>query len=484
MSQVEVPKIQRALVLQGGGALGAYDAGVFQALYEKISSNTGSGRQLFDVVAGTSSGAMNAAILVSNTIDKGWDHAATKLNEFWDYVSTQPYIQNIPGFTVWWKNLHSADPNAASEEAARRYYSTKQFMVTGVQNVFFPLLPIPDTKFFDPQNIWPIYSNRPLKDSLERYAKFPIATSPDLMQPRLLLVSVDVLEGAVVTFDSYPKVDGSRKSEYGEEYTKLNGNGNNDNKSEYEFTISYDDGIVSDHAIASGSVPVNYDYSMIMANRLIVYNQVNRRKENVQRYFWDGGITTNTPLRELIQSHKDYWLDVVGKGKENATIPDLDVYIVDVWPTKEETIPMDHDSVIDRKYDLLLCDKTDYDEKVADIVSDYIGFVSNVKGLAVEAIDGIVDEKKKKNLQTKLESVYKTEAKSSHRNGKPRTYQDLLKGRFDINVIRIQRTDNADNDISTKLFDYSANTIKQLRQDGYHDAQKALNGYHPPPSRP
>lgn len=483
MSQVEVPKIQRALVLQGGGALGAYDAGVFQALYEKISSNTGNGRSLFDVVAGTSSGAMNAAILVSNAVDQGWDHVGAKLNEFWDYVSTEPYIQNVPGFTMWWKNLHSADRNAASEEVARRYYSAKQFMFTGVQNVFLPLLPIPDTKFFDPQNIWPVYSNRPLKDSLERYAKFPIATNSDLKQPRLLLVSVDALEGALVTFDSYPKVDGSRKSEYGEEYNKLNDNGNNDNKIEYEFTIHYDDGIASDYAIASGSVPVNYDYSRIIANRLIVDNQGNRKKENVQRYFWDGGITSNTPLRELIQSHKDYWLDVVGKGKDDAVIPDLDVYIVDVWPTKEETIPMDHDSVIDRKYDLLLCDKTDYDEKVADIVSDYVGFVSKVKGLAVEAIDGIVDEKKK-NLQTRLESIYKTEAKSSHRNGKPRIYQDLLKGRFDINVIRIQRTDNADNDISTKLFDYSTDTIKQLRQDGYHDAQKALNGYHTPPTRP
>ncbi|MGC2383602.1 MAG: hypothetical protein WA631_10900, partial [Nitrososphaeraceae archaeon] len=60
-------------------------------------------------------------------------------------------------------------------------------------------------------------------------------------------------------------------------------------------------------------------------------------------------------------------------------------------------------SVTDRKYDLLLSDKTDYDEKVANIVSDYIGFVSSVKRLAVEAIDGIVDENKKRDLQTRLE---------------------------------------------------------------------------------
>lgn len=52
-----------------------------------------------------------------------------------------------------------------------------------------------------------------------------------------------------------------------------------------------------------------------MANRSIVDSQGNKRTENIQRYFWDGGIASNTPLRELIQSHKDYWLDVKGKGK-------------------------------------------------------------------------------------------------------------------------------------------------------------------------
>jgi hypothetical protein len=48
-----------------------------------------------------------------------------------------------------------------------------------------------------------------LKRSLERFAKFPIATSFDdkssSPQPRLLLVSVDVAEGAAVTFDSYER---------------------------------------------------------------------------------------------------------------------------------------------------------------------------------------------------------------------------------------------------------------------------------------
>ena len=38
-NKFSIPKVQRALVLQRGGALGAYQAGVFKILYEKIKSN-------------------------------------------------------------------------------------------------------------------------------------------------------------------------------------------------------------------------------------------------------------------------------------------------------------------------------------------------------------------------------------------------------------------------------------------------------------
>jgi NTE family protein len=54
-----------------------------------------------------------------------------------------------------------------------------------------------------------------LKRSLEKFVKFPIATSYEENQPRLILVSVDVADGLPITFDSYAKEDGSRKTEYG-----------------------------------------------------------------------------------------------------------------------------------------------------------------------------------------------------------------------------------------------------------------------------
>ncbi|HKG30843.1 MAG TPA: hypothetical protein VKA91_06190 [Nitrososphaeraceae archaeon] len=60
-----------------------------------------------------------------------------------------------------------------------------------------------------------------------------------------------------VTFDSYPKEDGSRKTHYGRFITQDN------KKIGVEHIIRYDKGITSDHVIASGSYPVNFDYASL-----------------------------------------------------------------------------------------------------------------------------------------------------------------------------------------------------------------------------
>ncbi|HEX2614469.1 MAG TPA: patatin-like phospholipase family protein, partial [Nitrososphaera sp.] len=56
---------QTALVLQGGGALGAYEAGTYQEIYKQASQENPQQR-LFDIVAGTSIGAINSAVLVGH----------------------------------------------------------------------------------------------------------------------------------------------------------------------------------------------------------------------------------------------------------------------------------------------------------------------------------------------------------------------------------------------------------------------------------
>jgi NTE family protein len=97
---------QRALVFQGGGSLGAYEAGFFKALYERITrideENGEKVRPLFDIVAGTSIGAINAAILVSHVAkNKTWKGSPEKLDAFWDYVSVKSLADTTPGFKDW-----------------------------------------------------------------------------------------------------------------------------------------------------------------------------------------------------------------------------------------------------------------------------------------------------------------------------------------------------------------------------------------------
>jgi NTE family protein len=91
---------------------------------------------VFDIIAGTSIGAINSAILVSYVKEnKTWEGSSERLNEFWDYVSKGSTVDIIPGFSSWWDYWHSINRALASGEAARRYYSSKEFAVFGVPNV-------------------------------------------------------------------------------------------------------------------------------------------------------------------------------------------------------------------------------------------------------------------------------------------------------------------------------------------------------------
>ena len=101
------PDFQRVLVLQGGGSLGAYEAGAYQAIYEmitKIDKEKGfKDKPLIDIVAGTSIGAINAAVLVSYVMENNtWEGSAERLNKFWEYLSKESSLDHFFGFTYWW----------------------------------------------------------------------------------------------------------------------------------------------------------------------------------------------------------------------------------------------------------------------------------------------------------------------------------------------------------------------------------------------
>jgi NTE family protein len=90
-------KGQIVLVLQGGGALGAYQVGVYEALHDAGVEP--------DWIVGTSIGAINASIIAGN---KRQDRLA-KLNEFWSRVERRIGWTVVPTWTTWsyWSTLVS-----------------------------------------------------------------------------------------------------------------------------------------------------------------------------------------------------------------------------------------------------------------------------------------------------------------------------------------------------------------------------------------
>lgn len=440
----DIPNKQRALVLQGGGALGAYESGVLSVLCKELAHEYREG-PLFDIVAATSMGAINAAVLVSNVVNrkKTWEEAAKELENFW--TDEGRGLSSTPGFSnLWWEQAKMQKKFSASPEAARRYYSVKEYLKHGTPNVFLPLPPVPDSKFADQDNTWIAHDSSPLQNTTERYSKdennkekLSIVTSWRNREPRLLVISVDVAEGKTVAFDSY--------------HTKAE---------DPENSLYEGDGITIDHVMASGTIPIFYKFREIPTKG--------------GRKFCDGGILSNTPFRELLQAHRDYWNGIIVEDNDNK-IPDLDVYIINVHPSKQDKVPTDLDGVKDRINDITFMDRNShYDEMVANLVTDHTDLIDKLKELA----KSYFENKDKQNIifQNEFESLIKAiEGKTSRGVGQHRKYkEDLLKGRFRLTkVIRIENESYKDS-ISGKVGDFTSQSIRNLIEKGKQDARRVL----------
>jgi predicted acylesterase/phospholipase RssA len=483
----EIPRKQRALVLQGGGALGAYQVGVLKALSKKIieedEKNAQQGRPLFDVIAGTSIGAMNAAVLVSNVVgrNKTWIEAIGELERFWKVGialkegttsdADIPPLVMFPMFAWWkpWKDKWNEKKieGIASEELARRYYSTKYFVFHG-KKVFSTKEIRPDFKFLDGDNKQLILNDLPLQERIKEFGAFPIATSFENNQPRLLITALDIAEGITVTFDSYKKEDGTMKTTYfpGRKYgyTKkgLDTNNNNNNKSKKNeeddsdpIVIKYENGIELEHVMASGTLPELYDPKVIS-----------------KRKFWDGGLLSNTPLRELLESHREYWMNVVNKDE----VPDLEVYVVNVHPSIidiNNTLG-NYDEIKDRNNDIIYGDRTYYEQYSASVIADYVEFIKDLKYLA---LNHIKEDNDKKAFEKEIQNLRTREAKNtSYTAGEDKKYEDILRGRFKITkMIRIERKYNPNISTSFKGGDITSKTIEEMIKEGENDTMLEIS---------
>jgi NTE family protein len=151
------PPFERiALVLQGGGALGAYQAGVYQALAEANLHP--------DRVAGISIGAVNAALVAGNPPDK----RVARLREFWETVSTAPF------------GLPYVSSVEVKDELTHKWLNELRSMgnlLGGAPGFFKPRIPPPLPFIPGDLDSLSYYDVAPLKATLERLVDFDLINS-------------------------------------------------------------------------------------------------------------------------------------------------------------------------------------------------------------------------------------------------------------------------------------------------------------------
>jgi len=262
------------LVLQGGGALGAYQGGVIEGLAQAgIEPNW---------VAGISIGALNAAIVAGNPPET----RVERLREFWETICRPPLlpvspVNAIPAMLEPW--LQAFEPAMTAINAGEAWRA----LLEGQNGFFAPRLPPPWSVHRPGPGGASWYDTGPLRETLERFVDFDRIAAPDSM--RVSVGVVDVESGNFRYFD------------------------NREERLEPE------------HFMASGALPPGFPAVNVG-----------------ERWYWDGGIVSNTPLAAVLgQSHRR----------------DALVFQVDLW-SASGTLPRDLFEVANRQKDIQFSSRT------------------------------------------------------------------------------------------------------------------------------
>lgn len=169
-----------ALLLQGGGALGSYQAGVYEAL-------TDAGLHP-DWVAGISIGAINAAIIAGNAPGE----RVAQLKVFWEGISANPLLD-------WALSHDSFMPKGDAARGVFNQISASLALFGGAAGFFAPRLHIPWLQPAGTEGATSFYDTKLLKSTLERTVDFERINSGEM---RFSVGAVNIRTGNLVYFDN------------------------------------------------------------------------------------------------------------------------------------------------------------------------------------------------------------------------------------------------------------------------------------------
>jgi NTE family protein len=324
-------EIENVLILQGGGSLGAFGCGVFKALCEKNVK--------INIAAGTSIGGVNAAIIAGG---KDGNRPEELLEQFWleladgfvDLENVDPFLSpqtemlmaNFHYFSLPGSQQSKNETKRKVEEytriAKRSFLSSAMF---GNDKMFKarwrPEYALTDPQYFEPSKWTYLYDHSPLAVTLQKYIDYDKLKPNGNSNVRLIVTAVNVLTSEPLTFDSY------RQSIYPK------------------------------HILATCGYPV-YNFPWVEV------------EEGV--YAWDGGLLSNTPLREVIDA---------------SPVTDKRIFLVENYPKRINTLPDNLAEVYHRTRDIIFCDKTLSTVQISKAITSYLRYIDELYQVVEDCVD-------------------------------------------------------------------------------------------------
>ncbi len=340
--------IENVLVLQGGGSLGAFGCGVFKALSQKNVK--------IDIVAGTSIGGVNAAIIAGSKNEK---HPEQFLEEFWleladSFVDWNNFSSSLfPFFEQMLSNYYSSSSSTSQQKKNESIRKIEEYRIKSLRSFLSSAIfgnakmfkarwlleyALTDPDYFEPAKWTYLYDHSPLATTLEKYIDYEKLKPTGNPNSRLIITAVNVLTSEPLTFDSYRQQ------------------------------------ITPKHILATSGYPA-YNLPWVEVEKGV--------------YAWDGGLLSNTPLREVINA---------------SPVNDKRIFLVENYPKKISALPENLPEVYHRTRDIIFCDKTLNTITMSKVITRYLRYIDEL----YQMIDNCVDMTKvEKEQLEKIRRKYK-----------------------------------------------------------------------------
>jgi len=327
-SHTHVKDIENVLILQGGGSLGAFACGVCKTFAKKDIK--------FDIIAGTSIGAINGAITAGSKNDT----PQKDLEDFWIELAESSYniIPDIFSFDYDYQNNKIIYKKSSSASINAAVFGVPKFFVPRWVNWNMYRSNVLTDYTMLPSHWTYVYDNTFLEKTLEKYIDFK-KLSPDAKANninndgnsnntiRLIISAVDVLSADPLIFDSY--------------------------KTQIQMK----------HLLATIGYP-QYGFPWVEVNDGV--------------YAWDGSLLSNTPIREVMLA---------------SPSKDKNIFVIENYPRKIDRLPTNMSEVQSRAKDIMFTDKDQSLRKMSKLITRHINLIETLYDIFNEYDHSKIDTK-------------------------------------------------------------------------------------------